>query len=203
MIENVAEYGKLLFGALVGGLVVYIFGIRKLSVELRNDFIQKQLAEFYSPIAGYSKRIRAKSEVRTKVSALAGEAWRDICASYREANQIMHNHEELYQPYEKIIEYDNNQLLEEFMPLYRKVLDIFTDKYWLADSDTRTYYQEVLEFVEIWERSLAEALPFEVKRKIAHSETADKVTLFYEHIEQKLTFLQNEINTNSIWKLRF
>ncbi len=188
------------FSALVGGLIVYVFGIRKLSVELRNAFIQKQMSEFYSPIAGYRKRIRAKSEVRGKVSAAASEVWTELCAPYSEAKQPMLNHEELYAPFGKIIEYDNNQLREELMPLYRKILDLFTENYWLADEDTRAYYQDFLEFVEIWERYLAEALPGEVIRKLEHSE--ENVLPFYEHVELRLSALQEEINAKSFWKLR-
>lgn len=188
------------FSALVGGLIVYVFGIRKLSIELRNAFIQKQMSEFYSPIAGYRKRIMAKSEVRGKVSTAASEAWKELCAPYSEAKQPMVNHEELYAPFGKIIEYDNKQLREELMPLYRKILDLFTEKYWLADEDTRVYYQDFLEFVEVWERYLAEALPAEVIRKLEHSE--ENVLPFYEHIEQRLSALQEEINAKSFWKLR-
>lgn len=186
--------------ALVGGLVVYVFGIRKLSIELRNAFIQKQMSEFYSPIAGCRKRIRAKSEVRTKVSTAANEAWKELCAPYSEAKQPMLNHAEQYAPYGKIIEYDNKQLREELMPLYRKILDLFTEKYWLAEEDTRAYYQDFLEFVEIWERYLAEALPGDVIQKLGHTE--ENVLPFYEHVEGKLSALQEEINAKSFWKLR-
>lgn len=186
--------------ALVGGLVVYVFGIRKLSIELRSAFIQKQMSEFYSPIAGCRKRIRAKSEVREKVSSSAHEAWKELCAPYTEAKQPMHNHAEQYEPYGKIIEYDNNQLREELMPLYRKMLDLFTEKYWLADEDTRAYYQDFLEFVEIWERYLARALPGDVIQKLGHSE--ENVLPFYEHVERKLSALQEEVNAKNFWKLR-
>lgn len=186
--------------ALIGGLVVYVFGIRKLSIELRNNFIQKQMSEFYSPIAGCRKRIRAKSEVREKVSSVANEAWKELCAPYSEANQLIHNHAEQYVPYRKIIEYDNKQLREELMPLYRKILDIFTEKYWLADEDTRAYYQGFLEFVEVWERYLAEALPGDVILKLEHTE--ENALPFYEHVEGKLSALQEEINTKNFWTLR-
>lgn len=188
------------FSALIGGLIVYVFGIRKLSIELRNAFIQKQMSEFYSPIAGYRKRIRARSEVRGKVSTAANEAWKELCAPYSEANQPMLNHEELYAPFGKIIEYDNKQLREELMPLYRNILDLFTEKYWLADEDTRAYYQDFLEFVEIWERCLAEALPGEVILKLEHTEK--NVLPFYEHVDRRLSALQEEINAKSFWKLR-
>ena len=188
------------FSALVGGLIVYVFGIRKLSIEVRSAFVQKQMSEFYSPIAGYRKRIRAKSEVRGKVSTVANEARKELCALYSEAKQPMHNRKELYTPFGKIIEYDNEQLREELMPLYRKMLDLFTEKYWLADEDTRAYYQDFVEFVEIWERYLADALPHEVLRKLEHSE--ENVLPFYEHVEQKLSALQKDIAAKSFWQLR-
>lgn len=183
----------------MGGLVVYVFGIRKLSIELRNAFIEKQMSEFYSPLAGCRKRIEAKSEVRGKVSAAVNEAWQELCAPYTATKQPMLNHEEQYASYGKIIEYDNNQLREELMPLYRKMLDLFTEKYWLADEDTRSYYQEFLEFVEIWERYLEEAIPGDVIRKLSHTE--ENVLPFYEHVEQKLSALQEEINAKNFWKL--
>jgi len=186
--------------ALVGGLVVYVFGIRKFSFETRIGFIQMQLSEFYSPMAGYRKRIRAKSEVRAKVSEAASEAWKELCAPYSEAHQPTLNHEESYAPYKKIIEYDNNQLREELMPLYRKMLEVFTEKYWLANADTRAYYQDFLEFVELWDRCLADALPGEVIQKLGHTE--ENVKPFYDHIESKLTVLQQEITSISFWKLR-
>jgi hypothetical protein len=86
-------------------------------------------------------------------------SWTEICDRHAKANQIMNNHDELFAPYLKIFEYDNRQLTVELIPLYRKMLDVFTEHYWLADSDTRAYYQEFLEFVEVWERFLAESLP--------------------------------------------
>jgi hypothetical protein len=112
----------------------------------------------------------------------------------------MPNHEKLFAPYKSIIEYDNKQLREELMPLYRKMLDLFTEKYWLADEATRIFYQDFFEFVEIWERYLAESLPGEVLAKLDHSE--ENVLQFYEHIENKLSTLQTEIKNQSLWKLR-
>ena len=166
------------FSALVGGLIVYVFSIRKLSIELRNAFILKQMSEFYSPIAGYRKRIRAKSEVRGKVSTAANEAWKETCAPYSEAKQPMHNHEELFALQEHH-RYDNKQLREELMPLYRKILTS-SPKNTGSLTKIRAHYQNFLEFVEIWERYLAEVLPGDVLRKLDHTE---KTASFCEHVE--------------------
>jgi hypothetical protein len=173
--------------ALVGAAVVYVFGIRQLSIARRNAFIEKQLSEFYSPLAGYRKRIRTKSELRLKISNAANEAWQEL---------LPDTHEQ-FEPYKKIIEYDNNQFREELMPLYEKMLDLFTEKYWLADADTRTHYEVFLEFVEIWKRHLAEAIPGEVITKLGHSE--QKCHPFYDHLEKKISSLQAEVKDLRFW----
>lgn len=188
-----------ILSALVGALTVYIFGIRKLAIEHRNAFLEKQLSQFYSPIAGYRKRIRTKSELRVKISNAAEASWQEICASASKANQTEIEKEQFAQ-YKGIIEYDNQQLREEFMPLYRKMLDVFTANYWLADEDTRAYYQNFVEFVEIWERHLEAKLPGAVIRKLDHTE--ENVFPFYEHLDQKLSELQTELKDKPFWSMR-
>jgi hypothetical protein len=181
--------------ALVGAVVVYVFGIRQLSIQRRNAFIEKQLSEFYSPIAGYRKRIRTKSELREKISSAANEAWQELCARDSEAG--IRTTQEQFAPYKKIIEYDNHQFREELLPLYEKMLDLFTEKYWLADADTRAYYQGFLEYVEIWKRFLAEAIPVEVVTKLGHTEKTQHP--FYDHLEQRISALQTEVKDLRFW----
>lgn len=109
----------------------------------------------------------------------------------------MHDHDEQFTPFKKIIEYDNTQFTSEILPLYRKMLEIFTEKYWLAEEETRKYYEPFLEFIEIWERHLAESMPREVLVKMEHSES--KLHEFYAHLEAKLTELQHEVKDNRFW----
>ena len=71
------------------------------------------------------------------------------------------------------------------------------DKYWIAAKDTRGFYQEYLEFVEIWERYLGAAIPGEVIKKLGHSE--ENVKTFYDHIENKLQQLQEEVADLKPW----
>lgn len=174
---------------LIGAGVVYYFGIRQLVVQRRLAFVERQLVEFYAPLAGIRKQIRAKSELRLKVSQAAEAAWQDICASYE--GQIMHDHEERFAPFKRIIDYDNEQLKAELLPKYREMLALFTERYHLAASDTRAFYQPFLEFVEIWNRWLAESLPAAVLEKLGHRE--ENVHPFYEHLESKMEQLQCEI----------
>jgi hypothetical protein len=90
-----------ILSALVGATVVYVFGIRQLSIQRRNTFIEKQLSEFYSPIAGYRKRIRTKSELRLKISIAADEVWREICD--RESALPIQSDEARFAPFKKVI----------------------------------------------------------------------------------------------------
>lgn len=180
---------NLLLSALVGAAVVYYFGIRHLAIQRKLAFRERQLGEFYAPLAGLRKQIRAKSELRLKISNAADAAWHDICGSYGDRPMI--DHEQRFAPFKKIIDYENEQLKRELIPKYREMLTLFTDRYHLAAPDTRAFYEVFLEFVEVWNRWLAESLPPEVLDKIGHSE--DKVKPFYEHLESKMQQLQDEI----------
>jgi len=175
--------------ALIGALVVFFFGIKRHGIERRSAFRERQLAEFYAPLAGIRKQIEAKSEVRLKISNAVNSAWQKICASY--GNRLMEDHEERFAPFNKIIEYDNEQVEAELIPKYQEMLAIFTEKYHLTEADTREFYGEFLEFVDIWSRWLSGSLPGEVIQELGHSE--GKVVPFYDHLEQKMQKLQDEL----------
>ncbi len=183
-----------LLGALVGAWVVYYFGVRQLVAQRRLGFVERQLTEFYAPLAGLRKQIRAKGELRVKISSAADAAWRDICVSY--GDQPIHDHEARFAPFKKIIDYENEQLKGELVPMYRQMLVLFTERYHLADADTRAFYEGFLEFVELWNRWLAESLPAEVVERLDHRE--EKVKPFYDHLEAKVHSLQEQIAKGNV-----
>ena len=69
----------------------------------------------------------------------------------------------------KIIDWDNTKLQEELLPAYRQMLDLFRENYWLAKPETRDHYPTLVEFVEVWNRWLDDALPREVLERLEHS----------------------------------
>src|SRR5208337_1031409 len=99
--------GSGLFGVALGGILTS-WNQRK---ERRERFISDQLREFYAPMLGIRERLRAKGEVRLKVSKAARTAWP------REIGEAPEAREQLSPQYEKIIEYENQQLKEELIPL--------------------------------------------------------------------------------------
>src|SRR3954468_17587713 len=85
---------------LIGAAVVYYFGVKQLVAQRRLGFRERQLTEFYAPLAGMRKQILAKSEFRQKVSAAASAAWQDICRPYE--GKLPPTHDELFKPFKQI-----------------------------------------------------------------------------------------------------
>ena len=66
------------------------------------------------------------------------------------------------------------------MPLYRKMLDVFREKMWLAEPETRRYLPLLIEFVDVWERHIRGTMPDEVVQEIKHTE--ENLHPFYDHL---------------------
>ncbi|MGR0482960.1 MAG: hypothetical protein ACTFAL_16590 [Candidatus Electronema sp. V4] len=182
---------------LIGALVAYLLGVRSSSIGRRAAYIERQLSEFYSPLAAYQMRIKSKLELRSRVSELADQCWQEI----EQTKRPFHDHKErFFSSHQKQIEYDWQQFREELIPLYRKMLEVFTDKYWLADPDTRQYYQTYLDHVELWERHLSGSLPFEVSKMIRREQ--DKLESFYEHLEERMEKLRQELKDEKFFRYR-
>ncbi len=77
------------------------------------------------------------------------------------------------------------------IPAYQQMAKLFRDNYWLAHPETRGHYQELIEFVELWERWLAKSIPAEVIQRLEHTE--DRLKPFYEHLEKKHDLLRSSI----------
>ena len=124
-----------------------------------------------------------------KISKAANEAWKEECE--RNPEPFL-NHDEKFKPYAKIIEYDNEQLRNELLPLYRKMLSRFGENYWLAEPETRKWYSELCEFVELWERWMASSIPAKVIEKLDHSE--EGLRPFYRELEDRIDILRSKLS---------
>jgi hypothetical protein len=130
-------------GTLGGGYL----GHRYAKVQSRHskalDFIERRVTEFYSPMVGCIKSIRALSELRVEVSNAAEAAWHEICAR---APTPFLNHDKHFEPFKGIVGYENEQLYRDILPTYERMIQIFIDHYWLADDEARKYYPELVRF---------------------------------------------------------
>ena len=157
-------------------------------VQKEFEFIEHQLKVFYSPILGFSSKIKAKSEFRVNLSKAADEAWKELCVEHRETEGT---HKKDFEPYRKIIDYNNKQWNEELFPLYEEILEIFTKNYWLAEESTKQYYVDLCNIVDVWQRHLDSSIPHDVLNKIENG--YDRIQQFFEHMEEEVIKLKDKL----------
>jgi hypothetical protein len=182
---TIIEAVKFLVSVLAPVLAGYIgvkYGLKQIKMQKRMEFIENQLNKFYSPILGLRKEIRAKSELRVKIESLGDEAWKEACKN-GQAPDIT--------PYTKSIDYNNRQLREQFIPAYNKMLEVFKENYWLVEGETRKFYPQLVEYVEIWNRNFADGLPPDVAARIKHTE--GNLENFYNELEIRTDKLRQEL----------
>lgn len=177
-----------LVGVAIGGWLTALSQKR----ERREAHIKSQLSEFYSPLVSIRSQIKAKSELRLKLSSAAGAAWPAKFAGIEDPMLKEQISERDSPAYDKLQDYNNRQMTEEIVPLYRKTLAIFTDSMWLAEPSTLGYYATLVEFVEIWNRFLDQSLPREVLQQIEHKE--ETLQPLYADLEHHLTRLSKRLH---------
>ncbi len=84
------------------------------------------------------------------------------------------------------------RLKEEIIPLYNEMLNIFEKKFELAKPSTQRWYNDFLNFIEIWHGWLNETIPQEVLVELKHSEESLKP--FYDDLENNFNKLQKELS---------
>lgn len=191
LLRDLVDLAKITIPALVTLLAVYFtyrFATRQTLFRKRLDFIEKQIVGLYSPMIGCLKAIRASSELRLEISQAADEAWRELSSRCPTPPGPS---DDDFAPYRRIIEYDNTQLKTSLLPLYDRMLSIFTENYWLAEDSTKEHYPELCRFVDIWHRHLEDSIPTDVVRKLDHRE--ERLHALYEDLESILTALRSKL----------
>ncbi len=160
-------------------------------------YIENQLSLFYSPLLGIRNTIHKNAELRVLIQNTARDQWTLLTAQTDaldplEKQQITSQKWPLFQ---NLLEYDEKKFTDELFPLYVDMLECFKKNYWLADDETRSYYPTLLQFVEVWNRNLSNALPIEVWVALDHKEANLKD--FYEHLETKHEELRSLLKSGS------
>jgi hypothetical protein len=168
--------------ALIAAFVVSFLTDRREREKRRVDFITRQLSEFYGPLVSIRAEILARSELRVKVGNAAQEEWPKLYEGVRNVEIMQRISEGRAEAYRRIIDYDNKALRDRLMPAYQNMILNFREKMWLAEPATRSYFPALIEFVEVWERHLGNAMPIEVIQRLDHSES--NLDAFYRHLEE-------------------
>jgi len=148
MLKEIVETIKFIVPILAPVLAGYIgirYGLKQIREQKRLDFIEKQLNQFYSPLLGIHNEIQAKKEVMNKINKIGNKIWEDKCRTQE--------HNKKLKLVDKEIKYNKKQIAKELFPQYNQMLLIFKENYCFAEPETKKHYYELVEFVEIWNRS--------------------------------------------------
>lgn len=192
--NTLIELGKIAIPSIItlvlGTLLGYRFFVKRFKLEKRLEFIRHQVKEFYSPLVGCRTRIRASSELRDELSSACGTAWTRICD---EQPRPFLEHEKYFEPFKKQIEDENQRLKKDILPLYDKMVDIFTKNLWLAEDSTKDFYKPFCRYVELWHRFYDHAIPPSALGKEVTIDEKD-VLPFYKNLENNLNRLRHELS---------
>ena len=154
-----------------------------------------QLTEFYAPMRGMRAEIKAKSDIRVKINAAGETGWAEELKPAQGMPGMVEVDENVWKGYEKLLNYSEEQLKNELVPLYNKMAKYFTEHIGMAEESTIAHYPAFVEFVEVWNRFLKGALPKAVANKLSHAES--NLYPLYDDIETNARRLSEELKGNS------
>ena len=163
--QSLIAAGSGLIGVLIGTIAATINAKRERKIAR----LKTQLQEFYSPMLGVRSEIKAKSEIRFKVTSIADQTFAEEFGA-GSLGERRDPPPDVSEKYDAIHDYNNTQFRETLFPLYQQMLDHFTHHLHLAEPSTRVHYEVLCEFVEILDRSLDKSLPSRVAEKLSHDE---------------------------------
>ncbi len=177
-----------LTGVLIGGLITS----HNQKKERQHRRMREQLEGFYSVLLGMRLQILAKSELREKLRGIAEDAWKkELEPALGDTQAKERINSALWPQYEKLFHYDERQLEQEIIPLYRDMLAHMTKCMGLAEPSTVKHYGTLVEYVEIWNRALQKTLPTQVKIRLQHEEA--KLFPFYEDLGAQAQRLREQL----------
>lgn len=191
LLDNLIDLAKILLPSLItllSGYLGYQYGIGQFRKQKKLEFVERQIREFYSPMLGCLNQIEAKSAVRYEISKASDTAWKKIVDRHPKPFE---DHEKYFEPFKKSIDYDNDQLRNELIPLYDKMIKIFSENLELALPETRKWYSKLTQFVELWHRWLDETIPSEVLQEMEHTE--ERLKPLYKNLEASLENLKKDL----------
>jgi uncharacterized protein Usg len=181
-----------LIGGLGGVFLGGWLGDRREREKRRTDFITRQLSELYGPLVSLRAGIRTRSELRVKIQDAAERIWKEKARpdySLAETHQFAN---ERRAEFKAIIEDDSTTFKTVLLPDYQQMLTTFREKMWLAEPETRAYFPNLVEFIDVWERYMRGTLPGEVVQEIEHGE--QWLHPFYKHLEETHDLLRRKLN---------
>lgn len=168
-------------GALIGAGLTAWFVQRRERQQRQLAFLERQLREFYSPMVGLRAEIHTRSQLRVRIQNTAEAVSSELLRTG--SNQTRGRAQPLLQQFQRVIEDDDTTFKTQLMPAYQKMALVFRENLWLADADTQAYYPDFMEYLDVMERHLRDAIPGEVVVALGHTEA--NLHPFYAHLEAR------------------
>ena len=173
--------------AIISAYLAYRFARRQNRLDRSLAFVREQVTSFYAPMVGLRRRIAAQSLLRKELDDAASVDWRAIADKHLASAPDGSTLGREFVPFDRMFDYNNRELVQDLIPRYVELLDLFTKNYWLAESSTQIHYQELVRFVGLWQRHLDKSLPVGVLDRVGHSE--DRLKPLYDDLEATLARL--------------
>jgi hypothetical protein len=177
-------------GGLVGTMGTHWATSRREAAARRTAFKKQQLEEFYGPLLAKRMELRARSELRVKLQTAVQEYIQDKSdigplGGYVEVNPQV-------EVMDANVQDENETFRDVLMPRYKEMISVFREKGWLAQPETRQFFTDLVEFVDVWDKILGKKLRHAIAARIGHTEK--KLHPFYRHIEEVHDRLRSEIS---------
>lgn len=175
-------------GVAVGGW----FATRSQRKERWQRRIREQLDEFYGPMMALRGQIRARSELRKDVDELGDEE--------RAEQRERHDGREARKPlgeqrreFQRELDYEDTQLREVLLPLYRQMREHFAAHMSLAEPSTRRNFHPLARYVEAWDYSSEKVFPGDTLRKIT-DRYGQMLGSLYSDLEEQSDRLSSQLS---------
>lgn len=168
------------------------FATRSQRKERWQRRIREQLDEFYGPMLALRGQIRARSELRKDVNELHDEdrAERREQHEDREARKAPG---ERRREFQRELDYEDTELREVLLPLYRQMREHFAAHLSLAEPSTRRRFHQLARYVEAWDHSSEKAFPGDTLRKITDS-YGQMLGVLYSDLEEQSDRLSSQLS---------
>ena len=161
--------------------------------------------ELYGPLLGLSKDILSRTRSRNRIHAAHAEYWQcEVQPTIEnrdpaDPTKIKEFLDDKSKNHNVILEYDNEQMFAVLLPKYQEMRDLLAQNCALADDSLRGYLDDLVNFVDVWERTKANRLPGDFTRYLEHDKTADRVLEMYKCVEREIERTKKEMSGN--WSL--
>jgi hypothetical protein len=178
-------------GGWIGSLISSWLAARREKAQRAVAFRKEQLEQFYGPLLAMHKEIRARSELRVKlaeaIDTMHMKDMLDVGPAKVEAASDAH-----LPTIVANIQDESETFRNVLMPRYREMIDVFREKMWLAQPETREFFKQLVEYVDVWDKILARKLPHVIAAAVGHTEK--NLHPFYKHLEEMHDRLRSEIS---------